>query len=73
MDIDIIIMPLCCIGNIISSPLQIKVHRKRRAYATLYTMIWNFKDSSTDAEVLEWWRWAVDEGIPLLEEFSGTN
>ena len=27
----------------------------------------------TDAEVLEWWRWAVDEGILLLEEFSGTN
>ncbi len=40
---------------------------------TLYTMTWNFKDSLTDAEVLEWWRWAVDEGIPLLEEFSGTN
>ena len=34
---------------------------------TLYTMTWNFKDSLTDAEVLEWWRWAVDEGIPLLE------
>ena len=38
-----------------------------------YTGHWDmgFKDSLADAEVLEWWRWAVDEGILLLED-SGT-
>jgi len=41
--------------------------------ATLGSGTWNFKDSLADAEVLEWWRWAVDEVIPLLEDSGGTN
>ena len=31
------------------------------------------KDSLAEVEVLEWWRWAADEVIPLLEDSGGTN
>tara|TARA_B100001167_G_scaffold177782_1_gene132421 strand:- start:47 stop:205 length:159 start_codon:yes stop_codon:yes gene_type:complete len=41
--------------------------------ATLGIGTWNFKDSLADAELLEWWIWAVDEVIPLIEVSSGTN
>ena len=46
--------------------------------ATLGIGTWNFKDSLADAELLEWWIWAVDEVIPLeviplIEDSSGTN
>ena len=35
---------------------------------TLYTRTWSFKDSLSDAEVLEWWRWATTEVIPAIEK-----
>ena len=40
---------------------------------TLYTRIWNFKDSLSDAKVLEWWRWATMEFIPAIEKTKGTR
>ena len=40
---------------------------------TLYTRTWNFKDSLSDAEVLEWWRWATMEVIPAIEKTNGTR
>ena len=40
---------------------------------TLYTRTWNFKDSLSDAEVLEWWRWATVEVIPAIEKTNGTR
>ena len=40
---------------------------------TLGTGTWNFRDSLADVKVLEWWRWAVGEVIPLLEDSGGTN
>ena len=41
--------------------------------ATLGIGTWNFKDLLADAEVSEWWRWAADEVISLLEDSGGTN
>ena len=40
---------------------------------TLYTRTWSFKDSLSDAEVLEWWRWATVEVIPAIEKTNGTR
>ncbi len=40
---------------------------------TLYIRTFNLKDSLSDAEVLEWWRWAMDEVIPAIEKTSGTR
>ena len=40
---------------------------------TLYTRTWSFKDSLSDAEVLEWWRWATTEVIPAIEKTDGSR
>ena len=40
---------------------------------TLYTRTWSFKDSLSDAEVLEWWRWVTMEVIPAIEKTNGTR
>ena len=41
--------------------------------ATLYTRTFNFKDSLSDAEVLEQWRFLMEEAIPAVEGVSGTR
>ena len=41
--------------------------------ATLGTGAWNVKDSLADAEVLEWWRCAVDLVMALRQDSGGTN
>ena len=40
---------------------------------TLYTRSFSFKDSLSDAEVLEYWRWALDEVLPAIRSVSGTR
>lgn len=41
--------------------------------ATLYVRTLNLKDSLSDAEVIETWRYILDEVIPALENVSGTQ
>ncbi len=40
---------------------------------TLYTRTLNFKDSLSDGEVLEQWRYIMDEVIPAIRNVSGTQ
>ena len=41
--------------------------------ATLYTRTFNLKDSLSDAEVLEHWRFLTEEVMPALQNFPGTR
>ena len=41
--------------------------------ATLYMRTFNFKDSLSDAEVLEQWRFVMDDVIPAIEKVSGVR
>lgn len=40
---------------------------------TLYTRTLNFKDSLSDGEVFEQWRYIMDEVIPAIRNVSGTQ
>ncbi len=40
--------------------------------ATLYTRTFNLKDSLSDAEVLEHWRFLTEDLIPAIRSFPGT-
>jgi hypothetical protein len=40
--------------------------------ATLYTRTFNLKDSLSDAEVLEHWRFLTETVVPALRNFPGT-
>ena len=40
---------------------------------TLYTRTFNLKDSLSDAEVLEHWRFLMDEAVPAIQKVSGTR
>lgn len=40
---------------------------------TLYTRTFNLKDSLSDAEVLEHWRFLMDEVVPAIQKVSGTR
>ncbi len=40
---------------------------------TLYTRTFNLKDSLSDADVLEHWRFLTEEVIPALKNFPGTR
>jgi hypothetical protein len=39
--------------------------------ATLYTRTYNLKDSLTDAEVLEAWKFSMEKVVPAIEKVSG--
>ena len=39
--------------------------------ATLYTRTFNFKDSLSNAEVLEQWRFILDEVVPVVQKVNG--
>ena len=41
--------------------------------ATLYTRTFNLKDSLSDAEVLEVWKFTMEELVPALLEVSGVR
>ncbi len=41
--------------------------------ATLYTRTFNLKDSLSDAEVLEHWRFLTEELLPVCEKFPGSR
>ncbi len=41
--------------------------------ATLYTRTFNLKDSLSDAEVLEHWRFLTEELIPACEKIPGSR
>lgn len=41
--------------------------------ATLYTRTFNLKDSLTDAEVVEHWRFLMEELVPAVNKFRGTR
>ncbi len=40
---------------------------------TLYTRTFDLKDSLSDAEVLEHWRFLMDEVVPAVQKVSGTR
>ncbi len=40
--------------------------------ATLYTRTFNVKDSLSDAEVLEHWRFLTETVVPAIQNFPGT-
>ena len=41
--------------------------------ATLYTRTFNLKESLSDAEVLEHWRYLTEDVIPAIQKFPGTR
>ncbi len=41
--------------------------------ATLYTRTFNFKDSLSDSEVIEYWRYIMDDVIPAIQNVNGTR
>ncbi len=41
--------------------------------ATLYTRTFNLKDSLSDAEVLEHWRFLTEDLIPAIQSFPGSR
>ncbi len=41
--------------------------------ATLYTRAFNLKDSLSDAEVLEHWRFIMEEVVPAIQKVRGTR
>ena len=41
--------------------------------STLYTRTFNLKDSLSDAEVLESWRFIIEEMVPAVESVPGTR
>ncbi len=41
--------------------------------STLYTRTWDLKESLSDAEVVEFWRFCVDELIPACVKLEGTR
>ncbi len=41
--------------------------------STLYTRTWDLKDSLSDAEVVEFWRFCVDELVPAGEKIEGSR
>lgn len=41
--------------------------------ATLYTRTFNFKDSLSDAEVLEAWKFSMEEVLPAIQKVSGVR
>ncbi len=41
--------------------------------ATLYTRTFNLKDSLSDADVLEHWRFLTEELIPICQKFPGSR
>ena len=41
--------------------------------ATLYTRTFNLKDSLSDAEVLEHWRFMMEELVPAVQNLPGTR
>ena len=40
---------------------------------TLYTRTWDLKESLSDAEVIEFWRFCVDELVPACQKMEGTR
>ncbi len=40
---------------------------------TLYTRTWDLKESLSDAEVVEFWRFCVEELAPACEKVEGTR
>jgi hypothetical protein len=40
--------------------------------ATLYTRTFNLKDSLSDADVLEHWRFLTEDLVPVIRSFPGT-
>ena len=40
---------------------------------TLYTRTWDLKESLSDKEVIEFWRFCVDELVPACEKIEGTR
>ncbi len=41
--------------------------------ATLYTRTFSFKNSLTDEEVLQEWRFLMDEALPAVQKVRGTR
>lgn len=41
--------------------------------ATLYTRTFNLKDSLSDAEVLDQWRFLMEEVVPAVQKIRGTR
>ncbi len=41
--------------------------------STLYTRTWDLKESLSDAEVNEFWRFCVDEMVPAVGKIDGTR
>ena len=40
---------------------------------TLYTRTFNLKDSLTDAEVVEYWQFLMNDVVPAIQNVSGTH
>lgn len=41
--------------------------------ATVYVRTFNLKDSLSDAEILEYWRFGLEEATPAIEKVSGVR